>query len=310
MALRNSDTGAYQKVYEGWVGGYNTYSGQALNDWTAVATGDYKSSSASGCGVQPVYTLPPADDTTPKQVPLGMGWLLYTGAVPDGRSLYCPSATDVGWTTDHACGQKFGRKDSRSATGSCVDTLREWLEAGPMTKETLTSGNWPSYQARKGLMGYGTWSQYCYRNMPIFAPDMNECQIKIAYTSPAVYSSPNCPPFKTARWLGSRAVASDSFMKGLYATSPGFGVDAHIDGYNVLYGDSSNKWYSDVERRIIYWEGIATSPYHKNYQFGTLGPRCYRAAALEELKLGPLVWHTLDKARGVDTSVDVDAWTL
>ena len=29
--------------------------------------------------------------------PWGLGWLLFTGTLPDARGFYCPSARDVGW---------------------------------------------------------------------------------------------------------------------------------------------------------------------------------------------------------------------
>jgi hypothetical protein len=36
----------------------------------------------------------------------------------------------------------------------------------------------------------------------------------------------------------------------------GSGFYAHRDGYNVLYGDSSVKWYGDPQQRILYWPWV------------------------------------------------------
>ncbi len=33
----------------------------------------------------------------------------------------------------------------------------------------------------------------------------------------------------------------------------GLGTYAHREGYNVLYGDWSAKWYGDPEQRIMWW---------------------------------------------------------
>ena len=35
---------------------------------------------------------------------------------------------------------------------------------------------------------------------------------------------------------------------------PGDGWWAHKEGYNVLYGDHSVKWYSDPQQHIMYWQ--------------------------------------------------------
>jgi len=66
---------------------------------------------------------------------------------------------------------------------------------------------------------------------------------------------------------------------------------------------------------------VPASPYHLNYQFGTLGPATYVAehpyctwfgagnkAGL--LKLGPLVWHLMDMYGGEDVSVNADTWVI
>jgi hypothetical protein len=217
----------------------------------------------------------PADDpNSVKQAPIGLGWLLQTQSIPDAGVFYCPSAMERGWSTDQACGQKFGRKDSRSASGSCVDTLSEWKRAGPMTAQTLINGQWPVYSARKGLVGYATFSQYCYRNQAIYCPPWGEgasrgAAFTVAFTRPGILTNANCPAFKTVRQLGARALASDSFMKGSYPTTPGFNIQTHKDGYSVLYGDFGVKWYGDAQQQIIWWPGVPASPYQVSYQFGT-----------------------------------------
>lgn len=324
MKIPNKATGQEEPVRS--LSAFNTYdqyNGQALNDWTAIATGDFKTTSIAGCSGTPVTPWPAADDFSAKQVPLGLGWLLQANVIPDASVFYCTSATDAGWSTDQACGQKFGRKDSRSASGSVVDTVREWRAVGPMTADVLVHGNWPQYSARKGLMGFATFSQYCYRNVPIYCPGWAagtspKADIRVAFTSPVVKAQANAPVFKTSRQLGGRALASDSFLKGTLPTTPGFGIQAHRDGYNVLCGDYSVVWYGDVETKIIWWAGYSTSPYYINYQFGTIGPAAYLAGhptqtwlttnRLAVLKLGPLVWHMMDVDRGMDVNVNPDTW--
>lgn len=332
MSALNKATGQFEVVRTmSAFNSYDQYNGQVLNDWTGIATGDFKLISIAGCSGNPTDNIPPDDDTSVKQAPVGLGWLLQTGTIADAGVFYCPSAMDKGWSTDHGCGQKFLRKDNRVSTGSCVDTLSEWKTAGPLTAHTMVHGRWPTYKARKGLWGYGTWSQYCYRNQPIFTSSgragstavQRKTEFTIAFTKPGVLTTANAPPFKTARQLASRAVVSDSFIKGHNyrgVPDPGFGMDCHQDGYNVLYGDFSLKWYGDPQRQIIWWPGRTDSPYHWNYQFGTMGPAAYLAehpntnfpASVRPslLTLGPLVWHLMDKQHDMDVSVNEGAWVV
>ena len=53
---------------------------------------------------------------------------------------------------------------------------------------------------------------------------------------------------------------------------PGMGHYAHRDGYNVLYGDWSAKWYGDPQQGIVYWTGrINDSGIIAPYQETVLG---------------------------------------
>ena len=84
---------------------------------------------------------------------------------------------------------------------------------------------------------------------------------RLRHVMPAQKIRPGEPVFKTPKQLAGRALVSDSFSQppGLkYINSPtpqvpGMGQYAHRDGYNVLYGDWSAKWYGDSEQRILWW---------------------------------------------------------
>jgi len=82
------------------------------------------------------------------------------------------------------------------------------------------------------------------------------------------------PFLKTDKQLGGRSVASDSFSRlgwdmasmhtgnlgaptwsvAMQQPFPGMGWWAHRDGYNVLYGDWSTKWYGDTTQAIMWWQ--------------------------------------------------------
>jgi len=64
--------------------------------------------------------------------------------------------------------------------------------------------------------------------------------------------------FKTQKLLGSRALVTDSWSRhSVFLNSQpahaGVGQYAHRDGYNVLHGDWSDKWYGDPQTRIMWW---------------------------------------------------------
>ena len=127
----------------------------------------------------------------------------------------------------------------------------------------------------------------------------------------------------SAKWLRSRALISDAISKGFNqdwsTTTPGFGEDAHQEGYNILFGDYSVRWYSDVEKRIIYWDTPTTgllgdhwkglgdsthyasgiSGYAKSYDE-------YHAYCRPRKDLTPLVWHIIDDWSGIDNGVAYD----
>ena len=257
--------------------------------------------------------------TALKAGPVCLGLLISTGALPDAKALYCPSTSDVfkynfyGWSI-------------------AVGTLRDWTKAGGYDGRTLTHGDWtreyhPSWGNR-----YFTQilSQYSYRNTPIYAQAMGggPYDIDVAYTKPRIKTMPACPPFKTQKLLAGRALVSDCFNRSFNRTdggtneknsgrydfvdsvqplAPGYGVYAHGDGYNVLYGDMSARWYGDSDRKIIWWplgdfgnygnaEGIWTS---RHYGGGIWGG----GTALSRSDGLPLIWHAMD----VDTGQDVGA---
>jgi hypothetical protein len=139
----------------------------------------------------------------------------------------------------------------------------------------------------------------------------------IAYTRPKVKTDGACPPFKTPRLLGARALIADAVNKanGKIQTAtypsinPGFGIKAHQDGYNVLYGDYAAKWHGDPQRQIIYWNTELTFGYksqgiwNTRHYAGGQGGLCTADARRYGL---PLIWHLLDEQHNMDVGVPAD----
>jgi len=99
------------------------------------------------------------------------------------------------------------------------------------------------------------------------------CMGKLELCKPLVPFECGAPPFKTQKLLGGRAIVSDSFSVTFDACDepagyevrtqyhPGMGIYAHRDGYNVLYGDGSAKWYGDPQQRLMWWPGESAWAY-------------------------------------------------
>jgi len=350
--INNTKSGLYPGL--GGSKWYYTRYSDVTADQNCLASGSFGSYGYGG-----LDPIPGRGDL--KMCPYGLGWLLATEVMADPRSFYCPSAAEVGWAWLRGLGgctstKKFrvspenikqdiiasGADPDEPSTGMAAyyyplwpnyaaepqDTLREWREAGPLVPKTLTHGDWPFNACRKGQSGYAVFSQYEYRNQPLFGepaydyrryhPDVrrnSDGPITVAFTKPKVVSSIMAPAFKTPKFLRGRALVSDSWHKQGTLT-PGFGYHAHQDGYNVLYGNYTTRWHSDAEQRIIWWDTDqsickARVGLGDNQQY-TWGEGIWwgnEQDGLTMLKLTPLVWHNLDMAMGIDVDVDVDGWT-
>jgi len=159
--------------------------------------------------------------------PLGMGLAMVTGAVPEGTVFRCPSAGSSG----------------REAV---------WKRIGGSDRHALLYG----YDLAANKQQQHIRGSYNYRNAAIDLKD--DAPADLPFTKPSVTAAPNCPPFKTQKILGGRALVCDSFDREFVAgaeagnPNPGRGMTTHVDGYNVLYGDWHAKWYGDPSKRIIW----------------------------------------------------------
>ena len=316
-----------QVVFDYVAGHWDTY-GNAYQDsvppadWSGGRDGDWRTDMR--CighmieRTQPAYG--PIHGPNVTMAPVGLGLLIATGALPDARPFYCPSAPEV-------------RVYNRTQYAGCNphDNARDWATAGGFGPYAFTHGNWPR---RAGDSHNGQWarqvfSQYNYRNQPGWqytthgsqGPQMARTLVTIPYTRPQVTSEQGCPAFKTVRRLNNRAVVMDTFAKDTSVTVPGFGLRDHKDGYNVLCGDYSVRWYGDAEQRIIFWPDCSTTgtgsnpsalytsdgyfcdrvfdPVTRTYVTGS-----YAAARTSEV---PLIWHLIDEAFDMDAGAPVSS---
>ena len=273
--------------------------------------------------------------------PVGLGMLLTAGYLGDAKTFYCASH-NVSSSLDEQKITLIGnsRADYRW-TYAC--SQGQWKTAGGFDAATAMTGNWGAavtpweYQpwGHYAFGGRAVFSSYAYRNMPVLTlysgtQDLSGMlgvtlrggKMRVAYAKPFVEQSLNAPAFKTQKLLAGRAIVSDMFGKATWNDSscspinnPGEGLLHHRDGYNVLYGDWSAKWYGDPQQRLIYWPNNATECYRNDTyssvttDWGHWGSPSYydqisvyatQYASAQHVEGSTGVWHMFDVNAGTD----------
>ncbi len=238
-------------------------------------------------GITNVGTVPTATTAagTLTLGPVGLGYLALGNYIGDVSVFYCPSAsagmptpgaqpnTSVAWNALRIAAHTIA--DLKTATYGGMDALDimrgnyNWLTA---------QGGYNAGTAPWGPLGCtcenAVLSNYAYRGAP-WTPNPNPgpadwppstgftdgLVMRVPYVMPPLTlqgTDRMGPLFKTQRILGGRALVADAFGKNsaVFTNAPGPGYYAHRDGYNVLYGDWSAKWWGDPEQTFIYWPGL------------------------------------------------------
>ena len=182
--------------------------------------------------------------------PSGLGFLASSSYVADIRTFYCPSSTNMGvswWNSQNMVAWAWNS-----------DTIRSYMRG-----RTDSQVMFAPPQDTGGATSYGSFVQstYCYRNVPFVGTEgySRGCcfPCAIPWTTPRLQIAENWAPlFKTQKQLAGRAIISDAWTKSMadkgQAADVADGWEAHRDGYNVLYGDWSAKWYGDPQQQEIW----------------------------------------------------------
>ncbi len=253
--------------------------------------------------------------------PQGLGYLILGGFVPDMKVLFCPSAEGM-------------RSDTYSSGGSAkavtpASNLNVLKALGGWDVAAMLRGNWNAIDYCTLEFNNGNNSHtkilqghYSYRGAHIMTnkdpATTRDRPFRVLYTKPIITTDINCPLFKTQKIAGGRALVSDSFSRPRYrspmtetAIGPGDALQAHVEGYNVLYADHAVKWYGDAENRIMWWKQDYTNSSEANclkamgYDYtkgdGLPGGVRTHAAQDQDFYAGALpVWRLFDTAAGLD----------
>ncbi len=276
--------------------------------------------------------------------PIGLGFLLGANYIADARTFFCPTAgetmpADMTGLVYAASGS--GSKDA-NVESSAATRLSTVQNAGGFTHAAISAGNWPGTTGQWSGVTSGNnananttfqvlQSNYNYRNVGTLTGSWGPNgwngagqKIVMTTTKPKITVSAGCPPFPTQKLLGGRALVTDSFSKAdidveVSGITPwaGVGQYAHRDGYNVLYGDWSAKWYGDPQQRIMWWNSVTYTTY-SNFSFAvnaqciqvngiTIGtstwnpPEALYTPTAYGRTSSQAVWNVFDQAAGIDT---------
>ena len=243
--------------------------------------------------------------------PRGLGHLLVRNYLEDVRALWCPTAEGSNdYETVPRTAQDGTANVKHIGIGNGLASLAGFKKAGGYDGNVLRYGDW-SHTAG-GAQEFGGMTRvaipYDYRNTTVFdgnmwrLPEANNVEMR--WTRPRVMASVNCPPFKTVKLLAGRALINDSCARSVNfydRTTPGFGVNVHREGYNVLYGDAHAGWYGDPQQRLVY-----QPLYSGNHWRCAPGWSDYMGTNAHPGNIGAVFepWHLFDMAVGIDVGAD------
>lgn len=285
--------------------------------------------------------------------PVGLGYLAWSGYVNDLKTFYCPSY-DLDTRSTMITGS-FGTRSrlywqdgyyNAGTNTGVVDILPAIRALGGSDGRLLTEGNYRAAGNFRGTANanyfgtgssvastpkaVGAHSSYSYRNVAVLDTSNRvdpTAVYAVHWTNPFITMKQGCPPFKTAKFLGGRSLAADTFFRSYVdGTSanvpnlPGYGWQHHKEGYNVLYGDHHVAWFGDAEQRVM-WAGPAPNtkgetmsiiktgyePYANNQSASIGSPCAVRQVPGDTARSSAVsvngrqnIFHQFDVAAGVD----------
>jgi hypothetical protein len=285
-------------AYTGGVGAYNFNFFAPGACWRTIYCGDTDLSPIPTANALGNYWAGLNPDGQLNMAPSGLGYLVGGGYINDARVFYCPTVggsmpKDNGYYVNDWDIGGFGYP----ACCWAVTSLLGLQTAGGYDAHALGYGNWSKVPMPSAANNYGfdnnifdglvVQCDYNYRNTPLSltqgtnrsggssAAGWNSYPVSpalLGYTKPEVLIDVGGPPFKTSRTLNGRAIVTDSFSRNAVGypwggppnmplSDPGYGVYGHKDGYNVLYGDWSARWYGDPKQYFIWYPDPDPSGY-------------------------------------------------
>ncbi len=227
-----------------------------------------------------------------------------------------------GWlSTSSTMLKSLGGRDGLALIAGNYGVLTNYSQ-GALNMTPFFRGNWANRYGPYWTnladcgQGIGVGCMYAYRNQPISEIEYAAGEVAtdnysfgLPFTKPFITCNRNCPPFKTVKMLGGRMIVSDRFSASDWsqgetvasrAMIPGDGFYVHKDGYNVLYGDGSARWYGDATQQIIWTRKAADTSAGPYLAYcGGLSMVAFESD-INTWSQGALLPHRFDVAAGID----------
>ena len=289
------------------------------------------------------------DGRNARMAPVGLGYLLEGGYIKDYGIFYCPSAR--GAVAPYNVSMNKFLQNLQDVRKYARDTSAEGLFYGDFSSLAFDIGA----SDQDNYCNMTVHCQYNYRPVVFGHQERRSTKgascaqgLFVPGTKPAVTCDLGKQAFATQRLLGGRALVCDTWAraedsgsdidnlndivlgkKSAYSTGQAYGLQAHQDGYTVLYGDHHAQWYGDPQQQVIWWP-ITPSGTQKGSMFGsnTWDGWCWREWDSNDLQsnlpnieesnptskypVGILsqshaVWHMMDVAAGQDATAEVQS---
>jgi len=270
--------------------------------------------------------------------PRGHGYLLYGGYIPDATVYYCPTYTECGpeWISRSPVPDNQApvmSLNSLTYVRQIGSSLKDWLR-GDYTQAFDEGRYLSSYNGTAYAMAWD--STYAYRMQPSWDPGQYDYDMTtenwsryphhVPYVKPQIkFENGGSAIFKSQKLLGGRAVMTDHWNRQVLmpeelldpsnlGAASGHGGG---DGYNVLYGDWSARWFGDPQKRVLWWPTGPSTAGHA--WFASLeGKECLGVSG--NVPGHPMstswcagypggfanlaIWHTFDLANSIDVGVE------
>ncbi|HRU07037.1 MAG TPA: type II secretion system protein [Candidatus Brocadiia bacterium] len=251
---------------------------------------------------------------TMSAAPVGAGTLAVTGHLSDLKVFVCPSGSTMPPDCTDGSYSYVSADSSGNASGSEAVNRLQGATGMHLIAGDYSALNWGTAVSANAR---GLQSCYSYRCVPMTYGRTDRTAVTSTfylvdtYAKPENKMFPGCPQFKGQKQLGNRAIISDAFSRTQAAdvatdrrTKDGYGKYAHQDGYTVLFGDGSAKWYGDPQSRISsFTRSTATGA--SGAQFASMGedPNSTTAseAKIAEPNMGFEIWHQFDVFNNMDS---------
>ena len=270
------------------------------------------------------------DGTNGRLAPINLGYLLEGGYLNDVGIFFCPSARGMDAGGEDSIsrirpGGNYRYLENLEAIRACSNsTAAKDVLHGDYTTATWGYPSGADWGYRVCVGGHYNYRPTIYGTTSTGSNNyFCDSVVSLGGTAPLALGFSGAQIFASQRKLGSRALITDTFQKEhvtrnsteaqkIAAAKRSAGMQAHREGYNVLYGDGHAAWYGDPQQQVIWWTIDSVERYNANMVSGVnyrkwmaVNPGASAPGSHNRRLNGAhAIWHLMDMSAGVDANAD------